>query len=122
MIAASTVMGRTGVPRPIPDPHCFVALLALGADPAVTDPKGRTALGHFYGGVRATNDFKATFGFPTVPVDETVKAMLMPTNGPTAADLVELGEDDDDDDEVEWGEDDDNYSEVEGDDGEEEGP
>jgi hypothetical protein len=54
-----------------------------------------------------------------MPVDEALKAVLMPTKRPTAADLMELGEgdDDDDDDEVEWGEDDANDNEVEGDDG-----
>ena len=96
MLAASAAMGNTSGPtgpKPNPDPQPFTALLALGADKEATNKKGLTALGCFYAGVRECNDFSAMCGLPAMQarhVDETIKEMLMPINGPTPADLEAL--------------------------------
>jgi len=93
MLAASAAMGNTSGPtgpKPNPDPQPFTALLALGADKEATNKKGLTALGCFYAAVRECNDFSAMCGLPARHVDETIKRMLMPINGPTPADLEAL--------------------------------
>ena len=53
----------------------------------LAESSGLTALGCFYRSVRSSNDFKAALiGGPKTRVDPTFKAMLMPDNGPSAAD------------------------------------
>ena len=87
MIAAEAALGKTSMHNPTPSPQAIAMLIALGADKNLTERSGLTALGCFYRSVRSSNDFKAALtGGPETKVDPTLKAMLMPDNGPSAAD------------------------------------
>eukprot|EP00966_Prymnesium_polylepis_P154997 3579427-Prymnesium_polylepis.3 len=87
MIAAEVALGKTTMSNPTPSAQAVATLIALGADKNLTDKRGRTALGCHYYSVRNSNDFKAALiGGPKSKVDPTLQAMLMPSNGPTAAD------------------------------------
>ena len=87
MIAAEAALGKTSMYNPTPSPQAVAMLIALGADKNLTERSGLTALGCFYRSVRSMNDFKAALtGGPKTKVDPALKAMLMPHNGPSAAD------------------------------------
>ena len=64
-------------------------LIALGADKDVVDNDGVSALGHYFKSIRRYNDLCATFGMkgPKLKVDPTLRRMLTPAGGPTAADM-----------------------------------
>ena len=62
-------------------------LVALGADKNVRDRAGRTALGHYYGTMKDLNKLESLqLGVPETPIDKTLERLLMPAEGPTAAD------------------------------------
>lgn len=87
MIAAEAAVQRTSMHNPTPSAHEIGILIALGADKNLTDRNGNTALGCFYKSIRSSNDMKAALiGGPKTKVDPTMKAMLMPDNGPSDAD------------------------------------
>ena len=87
MIAAEGALGKV-VLGSRPSSQAVATLIALGADKSLADQRGRTALGYHYASVRNINDFKAALiGGPKTEVDPTLRAMLMPSNGPTAADI-----------------------------------
>ena len=87
MIAAEGALGKV-VLGSRPSSQAVATLIALGADKGLADQRGRTALGYHYASVRNSNDFRAALiGGPKTEVDPTLKAMLMPSNGPSAADM-----------------------------------
>lgn len=86
MVAAMRPPGKTSLLNPQHDATMVAALIALGADKEVLDADGCSALGHYYKAVRGVNDFSATFGMRKQAADATLKAMLSPKAGPTAAD------------------------------------
>ena len=87
MVAAEGALGKVRLGSR-PSSQAVATLIALGADKSLADQRGRTALGYHYASVQSINDFKAALiGGPKTEVDPTLKAMLMPSNGPTAADM-----------------------------------
>ena len=88
MMAASRIPGRTSRHQPQHDFTMVATLIALGADKNVVDDDGCSALGHYFKALRSTNDFSATFGLGwKQKVDPTLRTMLTPAGGPTAADM-----------------------------------
>ena len=59
MVAAESVPGRARRSDPHPSSEAVDVLLALGADPALTDAAGMTALGHYRMRVRHYDDFSS---------------------------------------------------------------
>jgi hypothetical protein len=115
MIAAMKEPGQVSRFNPVMDSNTISALISLGADKAMTNDEGCTALGVFYQVSRSFLDFQATFGIAReVPnrFDPILEALLMPPGGPTSADEAakDHGEnesnDRDDDDNDEGGDDD----------------
>ena len=89
MIAAAKVPVQTSPTDWRHDSTMVATLIALGADKDVVDNDGVSALGHYFQSIRSTNDFSATFGLkgPKLKVDPTLRRMLTPAGGPTAADM-----------------------------------
>lgn len=88
MIAASRIPGQLSMHNRTQDSTFVSTLIALGADKNVVDRDGVSAFGHYLKAIRNSNDFSATFGglLPKVKVDSTLRSMLTPAGGPTAAD------------------------------------
>ena len=90
MIAAEKVPVQTSPTDWRHDSTMVATLIALGADKDVVDNDGVSALGHYFKSIRSTNDFSATFGLikgRKLKVDPTLRRMLTPAGGPTAADM-----------------------------------
>ena len=90
MIAAAKVPVQTSPTDWRHDSTMVATLIALGADKDVVDNDGVSALGHYFKSIRSTNDFSATFGLikgRKLKVDPTLRRMLTPAGGPTAADM-----------------------------------
>ena len=92
MIAAQAAPGKTTINQPKPPSNIVAALIAFGADKDATNNEGVTALGCFYASTRSYNDVSSTFGGRVHKVDPTLRLMLMPTGGPTAADQEAQGD------------------------------
>ena len=100
MIAAQAAFRKTSIHQSTPDSSTIASLIALGADKKITNNQGITALGCFYKTTRDHNDFYSVFpGVGSLlQVDPTLEKMLMPSSGPTAADMEVRDELDDFDD------------------------
>jgi hypothetical protein len=75
-------------------------ILELGGNKDVTDESGRTALGVYYSVLRGQNDFRDTFGLQRLGRGfyPEVEGLLMPSNGPTPADIQSLEEEGEEED------------------------
>ena len=76
--------------------YAQVKLLERGADKSKVDLKGSTALGAFWASARNSSDFHQCFGlthtYDMKGLKLTIEALLMPQNGPTAADFARRDE------------------------------
>jgi hypothetical protein len=90
MVAAKAVEnGYNRIHHPHDDTRCVDLLLATGADVAITDRDGHSALGHYRWVHRNYNDFRAALLFDAEggrPLDLAIEAKLCPRAGPTEAD------------------------------------
>ena len=88
MVGAGTIAGMGNATHP-PDLSMLRALVAAGADTSLTDGDGLTALGLYRKQVGMYNDHWNSMGVDEdLPRrDPEIEGLLMPPDGPTAADL-----------------------------------
>lgn len=90
MVAAQAVDNGVTIHNPSSDTSCVDALIALGANKALTNSDGLTALGLYRSKCRSMDDFRSALTSEARRgTNPAIEATLLPPDGPTPADEEE---------------------------------